>query len=58
MLERIEDDRHLARQDPVDDEGGGVCDEDGAFAQLVGESPGRRQGFVVGLGGADELDER
>ena len=58
VLERIEDDTHLAREDAVDDEAGRVPDEDRALAQLFGEGPGRRESRVVRVGGADELHER
>ena len=57
-LDRLEDDEHHARQQPVDDEAGSVVDEHRTLAELVRDGPGSRQRGVVGLGRADDLDER
>ena len=57
-LDRLEDDEHHARQQPVDDEAGSVVDEHRALASVVRDGPGSRECGVVGLGRADELDER
>ena len=58
VLERLHEHGRLAGQEPVDDEGGRVLDEDAALAELLRHVPGGRERHVVGRRRAHELDER
>ena len=58
VLERLHQHARLAGEQPVDDEGGRVLDEDAALAELLRHVPGGRERDVVGGRRAHELDER